>query len=187
MIPSLQACPKTLRSRIALSTKKSTRRLRIVSGEQSERRSLSRASRNSRNSSSLHNPLISKERTHFRKYMLDLAREGGNEEGGWEFFCKTNAPAYAGRQLDVYQRDVPWSSIPHLRTVVDADVDAKTVLRYMLHDSRKEEGLDDAAAKAGISKTQRKALGRPRFPFKVYGASGESMTGLQYRMNSLPW
>ncbi len=65
-------------------------------------------------------PTIDAQRAYFRERMLAMARHGHDEEDGWTFLSKTQMKGLlAERQLDVYEREVKWSNVKQLRSVVE--------------------------------------------------------------------
>merc|ERR1711871_1274570 len=77
---------------------------------------------------------IEEQRAHFEKRMLEMARAGHDEEDGWQFYRKTNYATEAElQQLDIWQRDVPWSSVKQLRTVLETEYSIDDIFDAILH------------------------------------------------------
>ena len=76
---------------------------------------------------------IEDQRQHFRYRMLDMARQGHDEEDGWAFFGKTDMKGLpVSDQLDVYAREVEWSEAKQYRSVVETGFSCDEVFDYLL-------------------------------------------------------
>ena len=65
---------------------------------------------------------IDEQRYFYEKRMTEMAREGKDDEDGWEFYRKTFAEGVCDEdQLDIYSRKVPWSKTRQLRTRNESD------------------------------------------------------------------
>ena len=82
---------------------------------------------------------IDEQRSFFIERMQKMAREGRDKEDGWKYKQKTNAMGVEFEdQIDVYEREVEWSSVKQLRSVVETEFTCDQVFDYLRdHHGRK--------------------------------------------------
>ena len=93
-------------------------------------------------------------------------------------------------RLDIWHRDVPWSSVKQLRSVVETVASVDDVFEHfsIMWMDLGATSFDRAVQKHKQSESDamERALQRNRhWPFKQ--VEQNALTGLQYRMMSFPW
>ena len=76
---------------------------------------------------------ITDQRAYFQQKMLEMAREGHDDEDGWTFFAKTRARELSSeQQIDIYEREVEWSAVKQLRSEVETTFSSGEVFDSLL-------------------------------------------------------
>ena len=123
---------------------------------------------------------IQEQRSFYGKEMREMARK----EDGWKLYGKTDSPLVdVHNQLEIYERDVEWSSSKQMRTVYVTQLGVEQVLESMIHDL--EDSIVASAKAEGVSKALTQAAGENVYPFALVGLGWG--TWLQYRVLRCPW
>ena len=120
-----------------------------------------------------------------------MARNGHDEEDGWVFFAKTITSGVPDdEQLDVYARDVKWSTTSQLRSVVETDVGTEAIFDSLLI-SINETKIYSAAYVDRNHPAAKALAATANFEYAyLYRETAEdrsSLTGLYYRTVTFPW
>ena len=91
------------------------------------------------------------------------------------------------KRLEIWQRDVPWSSVKQLRSVAETEFSADHVFDKFISDFEADEITNEGARAHSKSKKLKQAYENR---FKVYPfvcVQKDTGTKLQYRKIPLPW
>ncbi len=128
---------------------------------------------------------LDQQRSYFVEKLKEMAREGHDKEDGWKYKGKTNARNVNLRdQLDVYEREVAWSVVKQVRTVVEtAEFSCDEVFSFLLGQFGRNSTFESHATSAHDQKAL--AGGEAVFPFLI--KNEDSALGLKYHEVPLPW
>ena len=115
----------------------------------------------------------------FEKVMLHMARQGHDEEDGFEF-VKTITP----QGVDVFEREVPWSQAKQLRTRAEIDCTVKQLWRQKKGYRRQFNAKFKKAA--GSATAMEKMVTRVWCLHEFEGPKG-NRGQIRYRHVPLPW
>ena len=87
--------------------------------------------------------------------------------------------------MSIYQRDVPWSSIKQMRTVVETEPNVDDVYEYLLSSFRYATLRRHYTEKLGMSKQVSKAAAHEINPFVC--VERNAGIKIQYKQMRFPW
>ena len=134
---------------------------------------------------------IEEQRTDIGERMRLMARQEHDDEDGWNFYAKTIQNGVSeGEQLDVFAREVEWSSTLQLRTRMETDFGVEEVFEFLV-----DTFVDKIYSKDDVDKSKKssKTLSvmseevTRAYTFSETAEDKSTITGLVYREFKFPW
>ena len=91
------------------------------------------------------------------------------------------------KRLDIWQRDVPWSSVKQLRSVAETEFSTDDVFDKLINNFRTGEIAKEGVKAHSKSKKVEQAHGSDMIVYPFRYAEQDTGTKLQYRKIPLPW
>ena len=130
---------------------------------------------------------LDEQRSYFVEKLTEMAREGHDEEDGWKYKGKTNARGVEVEdQLDVYEREVAWSAVKQVRTVVETSEFSCDEVFDLFRDQYASTHFGELQNQTG-SDDERKAVAGGMEVHPLVIKSEDNVLGLYYKELPFPW
>ena len=127
------------------------------------------------------NKTIEEQREYFQTKMKEMATEEGNDS--WVLKGMTNAKGIADEdQINVWERDVPWSSVKQLRSTVETEFSCDEVFENLC--AKHGQRHIHYARRARTVEAEKVLMGDEHFPIKIIEEDG--LTCLMVKTFPLP-